>query len=71
MTTHVILERSHHGPRLVGTFTNTADAEALRADLIDDNPAWEESLTIVGYDDSHDGAHERPPVAGRGTAQGA
>ena len=68
MTTHLILERSHHGPRLVGTFSNTADAEAIRADLIDDNPAWEESLTIVRYDDAYDGAHQRPPVAESGTA---
>jgi hypothetical protein len=54
----------------VGTFSNTADAEAIRADLIDDNPAWEESLTIVRYD-AYDGAHQRPPVAGSGTAHRA
>ena len=52
VATHLILERSHHGPRLIGTFRNRLDAEAMRGGLIHDNPAWAEGLSVVSYDDT-------------------
>ena len=52
VATHLILERSHHGPRLIGTFRNRLDAEAMRGGLIHDNPTWAEALSVVSYEDS-------------------
>ena len=52
MATHLILERSHHGPRLIGTFRNRLDAEAMRGGLIQDNPTWAEARSVVSYEDS-------------------
>jgi hypothetical protein len=54
VATHLILERSHHGPRLIGTFRNRLDAEAMRGGLIHDNPSWAEGLSVVSYDDDPD-----------------
>ena len=58
VATHLILERSHHGPRLIGTFRNRLDAEAMRGGLIHDNPAWEKRLSVVSYDDPDEGPIE-------------
>ena len=52
VATHLILERSHHGPRLIGTFRNRLDAEAMRGGLIHDNPTWADALSVVSYEDS-------------------
>ena len=62
MASHLILERSHHGPRLIGTFRNRLDAEAMRGGLIHDNPAWEERLSVVSYDDLDERQIEIRPV---------
>jgi hypothetical protein len=59
---HLILERSHHGPRLIGTFRNRLDAEAMRGGLIHDNPAWEKRLSVVTYDDPDETPIEIRPV---------
>jgi hypothetical protein len=62
VATHLILERSHHGPRLIGTFRNRIEAEAARGGLIHDNPAWEERLSVVSYDDPDERSMEIRPV---------
>ncbi len=62
VATHLILERSHHGPRLIGTFRTRLDAEAMRGGLIHDNPAWEEQLSVVSYADPDERPIEILPV---------
>jgi hypothetical protein len=42
----VVIERSHHGPRFLGTFGTLADAEAYRAGVLKRQPAWEDVLTV-------------------------
>jgi hypothetical protein len=42
----VVIERSHHGPRFLGTFGTLADAEAYRAGLLEDQPAWQDVLVV-------------------------
>jgi hypothetical protein len=59
---HLIIERSHHGPRLIGTFRNRLDAEVMRGGLIHDNPAWEERLSVVSYGDPDERQIEIRPV---------
>jgi hypothetical protein len=42
----VVIERSHHGPRFLGTFGTLADAEACRAGLLQHQPAWKDVLIV-------------------------
>jgi hypothetical protein len=62
VATHLILERSHHRARLIGTFRNRIEAEAARGGLIHDNPAWEERLSVVSYDPDERSIAIRPIV---------
>jgi hypothetical protein len=42
----VVIERSHHGPRFLGTFGTLADAEEYRAGLLEDQPSWQDVLVV-------------------------
>ena len=57
----VVIERSHHGPRFLGTFGTLADAEAFRAGVLERQPAWEDVVTVRPH------ASARKAVSGRGT----
>lgn len=47
MTAHLIIERTHHGPRLVQTFESREAAEESRQELIAEEPDLERALYIV------------------------
>ena len=57
----VVIERSHHGPRFLGTFGTLADAEAYRAGVLERQPEWEDALTVRPH------ASARKAVLDRGT----
>ena len=57
----VVIERSDHGPRFLGTFGTLADAESFRAGVLERQPAWENVVTIRPH------ASGRKAVPGRGT----
>ena len=46
MASYLILERPGHGPRLLGVFTTTDDAELQKAELVIDKPSWAAFLSI-------------------------
>jgi hypothetical protein len=46
LSADVVIERSHHGPRFLGTFGTLAEAEAYRAGLLEHRPAWQDVLTV-------------------------
>jgi hypothetical protein len=60
----VVIERSHHGPRFLGTFGTLADAEACRAGLLEHQPAWQDVLVVRPH------ASARPTTPATTTATG-
>jgi hypothetical protein len=56
VTADVVIDRSHHGPRFLGTFGTLAHAEAYRAGLLEDQPTWQDILVVRPY------ASARPPT---------
>jgi hypothetical protein len=57
VSAHVVIERSHHGPRFLGAFETRADAETYRAGVLERQPAWEDIMTVRPY------ASVRPPTS--------
>ena len=47
MTYHLVLERSHHGPRFLGSFQSREEADANRARLIVDFPDWGRLVRLI------------------------
>jgi hypothetical protein len=43
----VVIERPRHGPRFLASFRSSDRAEAYRARLIAEQPAWERFLRVV------------------------
>jgi hypothetical protein len=46
MSIYLILERPDHGPRLLGIFSTTEDAEFQKAELATEKPSWAQFLSI-------------------------
>jgi hypothetical protein len=59
MRYHLVLERPHHGPRFLGSFSSREEADAYRARLIIDH-AWGRFVRIVT------GTQARPTIRSNG-----
>ena len=47
MPAHLIIDRAHHGPRLLQTFETREEAEDAREELIAENPPLHRALYIL------------------------
>ena len=52
MPAHLVIDRAHHGPRLLQTFATREDADEAREELVAESADLERALYVVIVDDA-------------------